>query len=100
MTPDGVFLISSSGISSDRGLGILGLPSLDFDLLPEGSRDLLMPSFRTAPLGLLLPGLSPDLESGEVPGRLSRRGVANPGPLPVLNSGRFSRDALEMARVW
>lgn len=36
----GAFFISSKGISSDRGLGILGLPSRDLARLPEESRDL------------------------------------------------------------
>lgn len=86
-----VFFISSRGISSDLGRGILGLPSLErvFEL-----------SRLFAPLRFcsvinrtgLSQSLLRDVVASASDGVESRRGAANPGPRLVLNNGRFSLD--------
>lgn len=64
ITEFGAFLISSKGISSDLGRGILGDPSLDLILFPELSLD--RPAFSFLPSSFLkLParfGLSASLK--------------------------------------
>lgn len=94
------FLINSNGISSDLGRGIRGLPSrerLRFELL---SLDFAGPFFSGRFGSIRRPGLSLNRDVLArlllSDGVLSRRGVANPGTRPVLNSGRFSLDPLPL----
>lgn len=110
ITEFGVFLINSSGISSERGRGIRGLPSRDRVRPPDESRDLhdglLLSSFFRLAIGSRF-GLTPSRRAVAatasvlctMPGVVSRRGAAKPGPRLVLNRGRFSRNARLMLRL-